>query len=880
MKRYILFVLVTAPALWWCNDSSGARSFEFDACYYPQAVQANKVWTYATYPVTISEKIREKGRSAIVFPGRFPKSGDRCMWQKDFASPTDLSSYPYIYLRMYVENASAIRSMGVYSGVTEPGKPGSIAGWYRKFLSPQEGWNVFVMKRETLSCEGHVPVDGWKRVKTLRLSLWGNSDNSTSKITLETFRACEVPEKDDVNLTRSEGPLFDESRFRIVPIPQSIEWTKDAFCAGKTDIPVYLTNNESSQRVFDRVQADFPGCTFQPKPSLGDEGLVAVLGDATKLPSGFLADLKKEKKLPAEGYYLDVDKDRIVLIGKDEVGFYYGFQTLRQIWESTPTGIKVDGVKITDFPSLSMRGMYLHRLGRRIGNNDEALLKAKTIIKGLSSMKMNFVFIDVCSDMQYDGCPFPVSNPTPYTKDQWKELVAFARQHYVTLCPYFQMFMHVAWMAAEPRYRHLLEDPNQTDWDTSWCPSNPETYAFAENLIGQAIEVFKPPYVHIGHDEMTVSKLGTCDRCRGKSHESLIAKSMNRLCDFIESKGVKTIVWHDTLLPTHQLHPIKIDSDKICGMVRHSLVVDCWDYNQDKAASLTLIKRAKKAKFENIIISPYISERNIRIMSEVAQETKIMGAIATLWHYWGAFGSYPDKISDRALPAIGVDAAYCWNTNAPAILWSRYDWNYRVRCFMEPGKSLDSVSEMRFSTVRWPDDIKKPVIANKELQNIPLPSSVDARSLPFRSISPVILSGIKGETKHPVKVQIPIDQKADSLYFLHTLTEPFDHDKWEHHTNCTQKPEVGSYVVVYEDRTKRVIRLKYRWNINSWNSVNGVPDGFVAWQGVNKDEKLFRLYGLAWTNPSPQKTISHIEFTSAQEDGMNPVLLAITAGSK
>ena len=43
---------------------------------------------------------------------------------------------------------------------------------------------------------------------------------------------------------------------------------------------------------------------------------------------------------------------------------------------------------------------------------------------------------------------------------------------------------------------------------------------------------------------------------------------------------------------------------------------------------------------------------------------------------------------------------------------------------------------------------------------------------------------------------------------------------------------------------------------------------------------LFRLYGLAWANPSPQKMISHIEFSSAQEDGMNPVLLAISVGSK
>ncbi len=880
MKWNISSRLILFAAFLSCSDLLAASSFDIDACYYKNIAQATALWK-GTFPVEVSDKVKENGLPAIVFPCKFQKTGDLCTWQKDFAVPVDISSYPYIYMHIYINNRAAFRDYALYFGAVKDLNSKQIAGWYAhtKRLSLQEGWNILTLRCDDFGKEGGVPSDGWKRIKTVRISFWGLENKSSAQITVKAIRACQVPKKNDINLTKSNGPLLDGPQVRIIPVPQSVEWTKEVFHCGKTDIPVVLTNNKPSQRVFDVIKADLADCTFQQKSALGAEGLVAVLGDYGKLSQAVLENVKKQLKLPAEGYYLATGKNYILLIGKDEPGFYYGFQTLRQIWTQTSAGVTVDGVKITDYPSLSMRGLYLHRMG----TSAEALSKVKTVIKGLSAMKINMVFIDIASDMQYDKYPFPVTNSHPYTKAQMKELAAFARQHYVTICPYYQMFMHMPWIARDPRYRHLLEDPKQWNWYTSWCPSNPETYAFAESLISEAIEVFQPPYVHIGHDEMTFADppLGTCKRCKGKSRESLIAESMNHLCDFIESKGVKTIVWDDTFNPwAHGLTPPKqLDGDRLINMVRRSLVINCWNYGSQKDEHLKQIHRFQEHKFKDIIISPKVNESNIRLTSELAKTNGLMGGIGTFWSEWGSFESYPDKISDKALPAIGMDAAYNWNPNCSLIPITRYDWNYRVRCFMEPNVSGFEVG-MTYMPVVYPKVTDKRPPSDSELGKISLPDSIDFGFLPFRSISPIVLSGIKGETDYPVKVEIPVNQKATGLFFLHTLTEPFDRKKWEYYTNCTEKPEVGSYTVVYADNTKDVIHLNYRWNINSWNSYNGASGGFVAWQGANADGNLFRLYGLSWKNPKPQKTISKIEFSSAQEDGMNPVLLAITLGRK
>ncbi|MGV8962414.1 MAG: beta-N-acetylglucosaminidase [Candidatus Saccharimonadaceae bacterium] len=67
-------------------------------------------------------------------------------------------------------------------------------------------------------------------------------------------------------------------------------------------------------------------------------------------------DIKKYSKLipnKTEGYYLSVEKDKIVVAGYDERGTYYGVQTLRQLLAQD----KLPLITITDYPDITARGV-------------------------------------------------------------------------------------------------------------------------------------------------------------------------------------------------------------------------------------------------------------------------------------------------------------------------------------------------------------------------------------------------------------------------------------------------------------------------------------------------------------------------------------------
>lgn len=64
---------------------------------------------------------------------------------------------------------------------------------------------------------------------------------------------------------------------------------------------------------------------------------------------------KYKKNIPnkAEGYYLSIEKDKIVVAGADEQGLFYGVQTLAQLL----TLSKLPLAQVTDYPDLPYRGV-------------------------------------------------------------------------------------------------------------------------------------------------------------------------------------------------------------------------------------------------------------------------------------------------------------------------------------------------------------------------------------------------------------------------------------------------------------------------------------------------------------------------------------------
>ena len=151
------------------------------------------------------------------------------------------------------------------------------------------------------------------------------------------------------------APLIARSqKVTISPLPQQITWGEEAFPkatkfyivgADRADheaMQLLIANRK--QNIVD-VSSKVDAKKFAP---IGAKAL--IIGEA-----GDKSVAKYKKLIPqrAEGYYLKVTPDEVVVAGRDGSGTFYGVQTLLQILEQQ----NVMQCEVTDYPSVTDRGV-------------------------------------------------------------------------------------------------------------------------------------------------------------------------------------------------------------------------------------------------------------------------------------------------------------------------------------------------------------------------------------------------------------------------------------------------------------------------------------------------------------------------------------------
>ena len=154
---------------------------------------------------------------------------------------------------------------------------------------------------------------------------------------------------------------------KIYPIPQSIAWgSETAF------------ENSASYTITGEADADADAVNlFKKNFSTTDGAVELVIGERGDAAVATYENLIPQK---AEGYYLAVEKDKVVIAGNDGSGTYYGVQTFIQM-ASQPN---VMCATVTDFPSVPQRGLVEGYYGNPYSEADRMGL-----LEMFGEMKMN-----------------------------------------------------------------------------------------------------------------------------------------------------------------------------------------------------------------------------------------------------------------------------------------------------------------------------------------------------------------------------------------------------------------------------------------------------------------------------------------------------------
>lgn len=294
----------------------------------------------------------------------------------------------------------------------------------------------------------------------------------------------------------------------------------------------------------------------------------------------FLLITPKTPQLPSpESYTLSVTSQRIEIRATSGAGLFYGMQTLLQLMQPASTGsYSVPSVEIEDTPRFAYRGLMLD-VSRHFSTKEFI----KKQIDALAYYKINRLHLHLtdAAGWRLEIKKYPLltdfaawrTDPTwkkwwnggrkylrydepgasggYYTQDDIREILEYARQHYITVIPEIEMPSHSEEvLAAYPQLSCSGEPYKNSDF----CVGNEETFTFLENVLTEVMELFPSEYIHVGGDEAGKSAWKTCPKCQKRMEDEHLANVdelqsylIHRIEKFLNNHGRRLLGWDEIL---------------------------------------------------------------------------------------------------------------------------------------------------------------------------------------------------------------------------------------------------------------------------------------------------------------------------------------------
>ena len=289
---------------------------------------------------------------------------------------------------------------------------------------------------------------------------------------------------------------------------------------------------------------------------------------------------EKNHQLPSpESYTLSVTPQQILIRATSGAGLFYGLQTLLQLAQPSGAGsYSIASVEIEDTPRFAYRGLMLD-VSRHFSTKEFI----KKQIDALAYYKINRLHLHLtdAAGWRLEIKKYPLltefaawrTDPTwkqwwnggrkyvrfdapgayggYYTQDDIREILEYARQHYITVIPEIEMPSHSEEvLAAYPQLSCSGEPYKNSDF----CVGNEETFTFLENVLTEVMELFPSEYIHIGGDEAGKSAWKTCPKCQKRMKDEHLANVdelqsylIHRIEKFLNNYGRHLLGWDEIL---------------------------------------------------------------------------------------------------------------------------------------------------------------------------------------------------------------------------------------------------------------------------------------------------------------------------------------------
>lgn len=364
--------------------------------------------------------------------------------------------------------------------------------------------------------------------------------------------------------------------YRVVPLPHEIT-------AG-TGVPFVL--KDGMKILYPEGNADMQrNAEFLAEYIKESTGKNLEVQTGVSAENAIILSLGLEAAKP-ETYRLQVTEQGITITAPTPAGVFYGVQTLRKSLPVVKDArVVLPQVTINDAPRFNYRGMMLdvarhfftvdsikryidlmalHNINRfhwHISDDQGWRIEIKKYPELTQVGAVRKETVIGHNTGKYDGIPYGGF----YTQEEAKEIVAYAKDRYITVIPEIDMPGHMQGALAAFPELGCTGGPYEVwqMWGVSedvLCAGNDKTLEFIEGVLSELIEIFPSEYIHVGGDECPKIRWQNCPKCQAKikalglkadkqhsAEERLQSYFISHAERFLNGHGRQIIGWDEIL---------------------------------------------------------------------------------------------------------------------------------------------------------------------------------------------------------------------------------------------------------------------------------------------------------------------------------------------
>ncbi len=633
----------------------------------------------------------------------------------------------------------------------------------------------------------------------------------------------------------------------------------------------------------------------------GEVGDITLLlaGKPEQLPAHFPPDRAQAfASLPEDGYLLEVTERGMAIAGKSPRGIFYGVQTfLQAVGLSTLLGEppSCPALSVCDFPSLSVRAVSVGFPNDRWGHPNDAPFKPEWLEDYLDRVvvrhKLNTLVLIVNQAIRLDSHP-ELAAPQAWTKEQLRQVLEFARRHYLEVVPLVTILGHADWFTLD--YQDLREEGD----NLIACTSNPKTQQILTEVVTEVADLFQPRRFHLGMDEawwrtLDLPEAKRCKLCAVRSKSEIFASHLLRYHALLKARGIETMIWGDMLLPEHN-GGAPYDTAKALERIPRDLILCNWSTSYVPLSS----KRFRDLGFR--VIQSNSADINRQ------QGCWVIGNMMGCWNKSPWLVLTTTDLQEFSYLPVVQSAERGWNPNpdlqneACALSREFLDQSAREALALiarppapmatgpDQPISLSGMANLSTTAVTPPKPEAWFGLAPADsVMDLPV-GKVIVGGLPFMLLPAAVSNAVVFATR---PVTIPLRAKAGALAFLYGCHVPPER-KAGFRERFKEKESIlgvliGTLRICYSDGTVAEFEIRYGLNVLEWKPGDKLlpyvygASGFLGASTAGHPARDARrrdafFYAACWGNPHPGKEIARMELVAAGTEAV-PFLLGLTA---